>query len=66
MQSAEPRILRWDEPFRLGSSLCMLTSPSADGEHTVEKASTPATTSGEPVQMLAPLGDAGNPLSRWW
>lgn len=62
MQSAEPRILRWDEPFRLGSSLCMLTSPSADGEHTVEKASTPATTSGEPVQMLAPLGDAGNPF----
>ena len=62
MQSAEPRILRWDEPFRLGSSLCMLTSPSADGERTVEKASTPATTSGEPVQMLAPLGDAGNPF----
>ena len=62
MQDAEPRILRWDEPFRLGSSLCMLTSPSADGEHTVEKASTPATTSGEPVQMLAPLGDAGNPF----
>lgn len=62
MQSAEPRILRWDEPFRLGSSLCMLTSPSADGEHTVEKASTPATTSGEPVQTLAPLGDAGNPF----
>ncbi|WP_246823564.1 FtsK/SpoIIIE domain-containing protein [Rothia sp. HMSC072B04] len=62
MQSAEPRILLWDEPFRLGSSLCMLTSPSADGEHTVEKASTPATTSGEPVQMLAPLGDAGNPF----
>ena len=62
VQSAEPRILRWDEPFRLGSSLCMLTSPSADGEHTVEKASTPATTSGEPVQMLAPLGDAGNPF----
>lgn len=62
VQSAEPRILRWDEPFRLGSSLCMLTSPSADGERTVEKASTPATTSGEPVQMLAPLGDAGNPF----
>ena len=62
VQSAEPRILRWDEPFRLGSSLCMLTSPSADGEHTVEKASTPATTSGEPMQMLAPLGDAGNPF----
>lgn len=62
VQSTEPRILRWDEPFRLGSSLCMLTSPSADGERTVEKASTPATTSGEPVQMLAPLGDAGNPF----
>ena len=62
VQSTEPRILRWDEPFRLGSSLCMLTSPSADGERTVEKASTPATTSGEPAQMLAPLGDAGNPF----
>ena len=62
VQGAEPRILRWDEPFRLGSSLCVLTSPSADGEHTVEKASTPATTSGEPAQMLAPLGDAGNPF----
>lgn len=62
VQGAEPRILRWDEPFRLGSSLCMLTSPSADGEHTVEKASTPATTPGEPVQTLAPLGDAGNPF----
>lgn len=62
VQSAEPRVLRWDEPFRLGSSLCMLTSPSADGERTVEKASTPATTPGEPVQTLAPLGDAGNPF----
>lgn len=61
-QGAEPRILRWDEPFRLGSSLCMLTSPSADGERTVEKASTPATTSGELAQTLAPLGDAGNPF----
>lgn len=61
-QGAEPRILRWDEPFCLGSSLCMLTSPSADGERTVEKASTPATTSGEPAQTLAPLGDAGNPF----
>lgn len=61
-QDAEPRILRWDEPFRLGSSLCMLTSPGADGERTVEKASTPATTPGEPVQTLAPLGDAGNPF----
>ncbi|MBF1679248.1 MAG: hypothetical protein HXO66_06240, partial [Rothia sp.] len=39
MQDAEPRILRWDEPFRLGSSLCMLTSPSADGERTATKAS---------------------------
>ena len=62
VQGAEPRILRWDEPFRLGSSLCMLTSPSADGEHTVEKASTPTTTPGEPAQTLAPLGDAGNPF----
>lgn len=63
-QDAEPRILRWDEPFRLGSSLCMLTSPSADGERTVEKASAPtvAKNSGEPVQTLAPLGDAGNPF----
>ena len=61
-QGAEPRILRWDEPFCLGSSLCMLTSPSADGERTVEKASTPATTSGELAQTLAPLGDAGNPF----
>ena len=61
-QGAEPRILRWDEPFRLGSSLCMLTSPSADRERTVEKASTLATTPGEPVQTLAPLGDAGNPF----
>lgn len=62
VQSAEPRILRWDEPFHLGSSLCMLTSPSADGECTATKASTPAMTSGEPAQMLAPLGDAGNPF----
>mgnify|MGYP003081786191 CR=1 FL=1 len=62
VQSAEPRVLRWDEPFRLGSSLCMLTSPSADGEHTAEKASTPATTPSEPSQTLAPLGDAGNPF----
>lgn len=62
VQGVEPRILRWDEPFRLGSSLCMLTSPSADGEHTAEKASTPATTPSEPAQMLAPLGDAGNPF----
>ncbi len=61
-QGAEPRILRWDEPFRLGSSLCMLTSPSADGERAATKASTPATTPGEPAQMLAPLGDAGNPF----
>lgn len=62
VQGVEPRILRWDEPFRLGSSLCMLTSPSADGEHTAEKASTPATTPSEPAQMLTPLGDAGNPF----
>ena len=40
----------------------MLTSPSADGEHTAEKASTPATTPSEPAQMLTPLGDAGNPF----
>ena len=73
VQSAEPRILRWDEPFRLGSSLCMLTSPSADREHTAKKASATASTgsslasspdssSGEPAQTLAPLGDAGNPF----
>ena len=72
-QGAEPRILRWDEPFRLGSSLCMLTSPSADREHTAKKASVTATpgsslgsssgsSSGEPAQTLAPLGDAGNPF----
>ena len=68
-QGAEPRILRWDEPFRLGSSLCMLTSPSTDGERTATKASatatpdsSPGSSSGEPVQMLAPLGDAGNPF----
>ena len=72
-QGAEPRILRWDEPFRLGSSLCMLTSPSADREHTTKKASVTATpgsslgsssgsSSGEPAQTLAPLGDAGNPF----
>ena len=60
-QDAEPRILRWDEPFRLGSSLCMPTSPSADGEHTVTKASATASP-GEPAQTLAPLGDAGNPF----
>lgn len=69
VQGAEPRILRWDEPFRLGSSLCMLTSPSADGEHTAKKASVTAApgsslaySPGEPAQMLAPLGDAGNPF----
>ena len=65
VQSTEPRILRWDEPFRLGSSLCMLTSPSADGEHTATKASvtaTPGSSSGELAQTLAPLGDAGNPF----
>lgn len=72
-QNAEPRILRWDEPFRLGSSLCMLTSPSADREHTTKKASATAppgsslgsssgSSSGEPAQTLAPLGDAGNPF----
>lgn len=64
-QDAEPRILRWDEPFRLGSSLCMLTSPSADGEHTTKKASATAplaSSPGELAQTLAPLGDAGNPF----
>ena len=64
-QGAEPRILRWDEPFCLGSSLCMLTSPSADGECTATKASAtaaPGSSPGEPAQMLAPLGDAGNPF----
>lgn len=64
VQSAEPRILRWDEPFRLGSSLCVLTSPGTDGERTVEKTSahTIAENSGESAQTLAPLGDAGNPF----
>ena len=66
VQGVEPRILRWDEPFRLGSSLCMLTSPSADGERTATKASatayTPGSSPGEPSQTLAPLGDAGNPF----
>ena len=73
VQGVEPRILRWDEPFRLGSSLCMLTSPSADGERSVEKASatatpgsssgsSPGSSPGEPSQTLAPLGDAGNPF----
>lgn len=65
-QDAEPRILRWDEPFRLGSSLCMLTSPTGHGEHPLEKASatayTPGSSPGEPSQTLAPLGDAGNPF----
>ena len=65
VQSAEPRILRWDEPFCLGSSLCMLTSPGADGERTATKASataSPGSSNGEPAQTLAPLGDAGNPF----
>lgn len=74
VQGTEPRILRWNEPFRLGSSLCMLTSPGADGERPAEKASTatatpgsslassPESSSGEPAQTLAPLGDAGNPF----
>lgn len=64
MQSAEPRVLRWDEPFRFGSSLCVLTSPGTDGERTVEKTSahTIAENSGESAQTLAPLGDAGNPF----
>lgn len=74
MQGAEPRILRWGEPFRLGSSLCMLTSPGTDGERTAEKTSATSTTPGsspasssdsfpgKPAQMLAPLGDAGSPF----
>ena len=77
VQSAEPRILRWDEPFRLGSSLCILTSPTGHGERTATKASataapgsslasslgsSPGSSPGEPAQMLAPLGDAGNPF----
>ncbi|WP_298699021.1 FtsK/SpoIIIE domain-containing protein [uncultured Rothia sp.] len=62
VQSAEPRVLRWDEPFRLGSSLCMLISPTGHSNHTAENASAPAATSCEPAQTLAPLGDAGNPF----
>ena len=65
VQGSEPRILRWNEPFRLGSSLCMLTSPGPNGERTEGKASataTPGSSSGEPAQTLAPLGDAGNPF----
>lgn len=69
MQGAEPRILRWDEPFRLGSSLCMLTSPGTDGEHAAKKASatatpgsSPGSSAGDSAQTLAPLGDAGNPF----
>lgn len=73
-QNAEPHILHWNEPFRLGSSLCVLTSPSTDGEHTAQKASVTAATpgsssdsssdssSGEPVQTLAPLGNTSNPF----
>lgn len=64
-QGAEPRILRWNEPFRFGSSLCMLTSPGPNGERTEGKASataTPGSSSGEPAQTLAPLGDTGNPF----
>lgn len=66
VQGAEPRVLRWDEPFRLGSSLCVLTSPTGQGGHIAEKASataaTPGSSPGEPSQTLAPLGDAGNPF----
>ena len=64
-QGAEPRILHWNVPFRLGSSLCMLTSPGPNGERTEGKASataTPGSSSGEPAQTLAPLGDTGNPF----
>ena len=62
VQGAEPRVLRWDEPFRLGSSLCVLTSPTGHSNHTAEKASAPAATPSESAQTLAPLGDAGNPF----
>lgn len=66
VQGVEPRILRWDEPFRLGSSLCMLTSPTGHGERTATKASatayTPGSSPGELAQTLAPLGDAGSPF----
>ena len=65
VQGSEPRILRWNEPFRLGSSLCMLTSPGPNGERTEGKASAtapPSSSSGEPAQTLAPLGNAGNPF----
>lgn len=62
VQGAEPRVLRWNEPFRLGSSLCMLISPTGHSNHTAENASAPAATSGESAQTLAPLGDAGNPF----
>ncbi|WP_298488112.1 FtsK/SpoIIIE domain-containing protein, partial [uncultured Rothia sp.] len=73
VQGAEPRILRWDEPFCLGSSLCMLTSPSTDRKRTATKASATAapgsslasslgSSPGEPAQMLVPLSYAGNPF----
>ena len=73
VQGAKPRILRWDEPFCLGSSLCMLTSPSTDRKRTATQASATATpgsslasslgsSPGEPAQMLVPLSDAGNPF----
>ena len=64
VQSAEPRVLRWDESFRLGSSLCVLTSPTGqdDGAKSMQKASATAATPGESVRTLAPLGDAGNPF----
>ena len=73
VQGAEPRILRWDEPFCLGSSLCMLTSPSTARKRTATKASATAapgsslasslgSSPGEPAQMLVPLSYAGNPF----
>ena len=66
VQGSEPHILRWDEPFPLGSSLCVLTSPGANGERPAKKANataaSPDSSSGEPAQTLAPLGDAGNPF----
>lgn len=65
MQSAEPRVLRWNEPFRLGSSLCMLISPTGHSNHTAENASAPAATSGESAQTLAPWEMRATPLSRW-
>ncbi len=68
-QNAEPRILRWGEPFRLGSSLCMLTSPSTDGERTATKASATASLTlpvASPRRCSLPWAMPETPLSRWW